>query len=66
MTVRGMIPPARTNTGMRLRGTDTVVVAGPSNVAPVKKSTQRPGGIHTVALATLPGLVTGATSMSDP
>ena len=52
----GMIPPARTNTGMRLRGTDTVVVIGPVKVAPVKKSTQRPGGIHTVVSATLPGV----------
>ena len=32
----GMMPPARTNTGMRLEGSATVVVAGPVNVAPVK------------------------------
>ena len=44
----GMIPPARTKTGIRLSGTDTVVVEGPVKVAPVKKSTHRPGGSHTV------------------
>src|ERR1700694_2414236 len=31
-----MIPPARTNTGIRLRGTDRVVAIGPVKVAPVK------------------------------
>ena len=32
----GMIPPARTNTGIRSRGIARVVVRGPVNVAPVK------------------------------
>ena len=32
----GMIPPARTKTGMRLSGSDTVTVVGPVKVAPVK------------------------------
>ena len=62
----GMIPPARTKTGIRSRGDDTVVVRGPLKVAPVKKSTHRPGGNHTLVSATSPGDVTGATSMSDP
>ena len=31
-----MIPPARTKTGMRFRGTDKVASEGPVKVAPVK------------------------------
>ena len=62
----GTIPPWRTKTGIRSSGTDKVAVDGPLNVAPVKKSTQWPGGNHTVVDATSPGVVTGATSMSGP
>ena len=60
------MPPAFTNTGIRLSGTDSVCVDGPVKVAPVNQSVQRPGGNQTVVVATLPGVVTGSTSMSDP
>ena len=61
-----MIPPALTKTGIRFSGTVSVWVDGPSNVAPVNQSVHLPGGNQTRSLVTLPGVVTGATSMSGP
>ena len=62
----GTMPPALTKTGIRLVGVSRVWVDGPVKVAPVKKSTQRPGGNHARVVASAPGMVTGATSMSEP
>ncbi len=62
----GTMPPALTNTGIRFSGTESVWVDGPVKVAPVNQSVHRPGGNQTVVVATLPGVVTGATSMSVP
>jgi hypothetical protein len=61
-----MMPPALTNTGIRSSGTVSVRVPGPVKVAPVNQSVHVPGGNHTVWVVTLPGVVTGATSMSGP
>ncbi len=44
----------------------TVLVAGPVNVVPVKKSVQVPGGNHTEVVVLRPGVVTGATSIESP
>ena len=60
------MPPARTKTGIRLAGTWRVCVDGPVKVAPVNQSVHVPGGNHTLVVATWPGVVTGATSMSGP
>src|SRR5579872_5530085 len=62
----GTIPPALTKTGIRSSGTVSVCVEGPWNVAPVNQSVHVPGGNHIRSVVTLPGVVTGATSMSGP
>src|ERR1700677_4732705 len=62
----GTMPPSLTKTGIRVSGTWRVWVDGPVNVAPVNQSVHFPGGNQTLVVATLPGAVTGATSMSLP
>ena len=58
---------AGTSVGRNARSSCT---AGPASVAPDWKCTQRPGGAHTVCVATplaaSPQLVTGNTTKSGP
>src|SRR5690349_7189896 len=63
----GTIPPDLTNTGMVSSPVVMLWVVPPAYVLPVNQSIHElPGGNHTVVVAGFPGVVTGATSTSEP